>query len=671
MNKNFLSNSIFYFCCLLCFFCLSYRYSHAIMIEKGSLQLLMHMDEFIDSSPNNHTINVFGGMVLNDSQSIFENGKSAYFDGVNDYLTIPYNEGLVLGSEDFTIDFWFYIFNNLGFAMISSGNVICNQVTNQLDWAVRVRGGSSIEGACLNLSYMKPNFHSHDIYLDIPISSWHHAAFVRKDDTILFFLDGIKIGTSELEQNFEFPNNNFPIYIGYYLGSSSCAVKFYNKNFIDEIRISKGVAYWTEDFNLPTSPYDFTDTLISIPDLQTKYQSSVSIPLQLTNTKNEPIEGIDIEIKYDAIALEAKGLSLTDTIFENKFSFNVGLHTPGKILASLSANNEPFVNSSGNIAYLNFEVLSNTSSALTIVDVVINEHSSEYKSGSVIFNDAPALPPDSPVNNKSYETTINNPFNLIFDVIDSDTGLNQMTFSGLSSVPDIVPSENITFETDGLSVTLTITPALDQMSNNPFNITLLINDGFNQITSNIMFKVVGYYIAGAVEYYTGVNNPVSNVIVELSGNNHYTVLTNESGHYSFIDIIPGSYTLTALKETDLLGIESDDATRIRRYKVGDNVNFNCYQEIAADVSLDGTISSLDASRIAIGSAKIYADLQACFQDESCINWVFVENIADCSSWPPISYSKAVLNINVNSNIDNMNLIGIRLGDVTGNWSHTQ
>ena len=177
-----------------------------------------------------------------------------------------------------------------------------------------------------------------------------------------------------------------------------------------------------------------------------------------------------------------------------------------------------------------------------------------------------------------------------------------------------------------------------------------------------------YSLSGEITYYTRTSLPIAYATLVLSGAAKYTTTSDENGKYTLNNIEPGNYTLVAMNPDQLDGLSANDAIQIRRYKVQDNVSFNCYQMLAADVSLNGTVSSLDASRVDIGSAKLDANLETCLQDDSCTHWIFVKpDITDCNDWPPINNADGI-QINIDSDISDMNIVGIRLGDVTGDWN---
>jgi hypothetical protein len=178
-------------------------------------------------------------------------------------------------------------------------------------------------------------------------------------------------------------------------------------------------------------------------------------------------------------------------------------------------------------------------------------------------------------------------------------------------------------------------------------------------------------LSGDVHYYNktlaDAEKPVSDVVITLSGERSYTTTTNESGHYTFNDLKPGNFELTAYKKDSTnTGLNSIDAATIAQSSV-DIVKLNCYQKIAADVTRNGKITPMDASHV----ARFKIGLTECL-NKDCIHWAFVSNpIQACSEWDTnsIIYSSDK-SFFMNQNKLNTNFIAIKLGDVDNTWSNS-
>jgi hypothetical protein len=81
---------------------------------------------------------------------------------------------------------------------------------------------------------------------------WTHIAVVRSENTLSIFENGDEV----LEQAIDFyirDNNTQALKIGALTGNDQW---YYFGGYLDEVRISTGVARWTDDFTPPTAPYD-------------------------------------------------------------------------------------------------------------------------------------------------------------------------------------------------------------------------------------------------------------------------------------------------------------------------------------------------------------------------------------------------------------------------------
>jgi hypothetical protein len=79
---------------------------------------------------------------------------------------------------------------------------------------------------------------------------WAHVAVTRQDGYIRMFVNGFMTG---YDANF---NHNIPPSANdLVIGRHSDNAPYDFQGYLDEIRISKGIARWTENFIPPTEPY--------------------------------------------------------------------------------------------------------------------------------------------------------------------------------------------------------------------------------------------------------------------------------------------------------------------------------------------------------------------------------------------------------------------------------
>ena len=176
-------------------------------------------------------------------------------------------------------------------------------------------------------------------------------------------------------------------------------------------------------------------------------------------------------------------------------------------------------------------------------------------------------------------------------------------------------------------------------------------------------------ISGIVRYFVSPeNNPILNTTLTLFDTK--TTNSNANGQYSLIYITSGNYTLTPSKTDELEGLSSSDASKILKHVV-ELISLSCHEQIAADVSLDGTISATDAAKLAKYVAHRAAGNYSKQLNDMNIDWRFIpQAIQSCDHWPPIAIASA-RDISLNADQTHMDFIGFRVGDVNGSWIERQ
>ena len=205
--------------------------------------------------------------------------------------------------------------------------------------------------------------------------------------------------------------------------------------------------------------------------------------------------------------------------------------------------------------------------------------------------------------------------------------------------------------------------------NNDFSLLEFTQAELNDLpisTINGLFTVNGelYNISGNITYFSNYF-PIQGAFINLDGNVIYNEITDVNGNYLFDEVYYGNYISSANKNNDLGGLSPIDASRIARNSVG-LFDFDCYEYIAADVTLNNYITSTDASRVARYGLGIIDTLNT-----NNLQWVFVaDSINNFVNWPPIDYESTKNYSPLNSNLSDEDFVGIRLGDVSGNWEPT-
>lgn len=213
-------------------------------------KLLLHCDgtngstTFIDETGKTVTAN--GNAQISTAQSKF-GGSSAYFDGSGDYLEVPDSDDWYFDTGALTIDFQCNIS-----ALPTSGNyqVLFRQDEGYLSqnfWGITIYNDSGTMQIIFGVYVSSVLALLLTANISLSTGVWTHIALVRNGDTFTFYKDGVSIGSTT--QAVTIPNFAAPVAI------AGTDTQFYYNGYLDEIRISKGIARWTSNFTPPTAPY--------------------------------------------------------------------------------------------------------------------------------------------------------------------------------------------------------------------------------------------------------------------------------------------------------------------------------------------------------------------------------------------------------------------------------
>ncbi len=198
-------------------------------------------------------------------------GDIGYFDGTNSYLSIVDSNDWYLGTDNFTIDFWYRTPNTLtGF---TGSPIVFSQYVDASHhlFCYFYSDGSKYYIDFIDLLIPE--------WVGVTTNTWYHIAIIRDGlNSTKIYVNGIQIG-STLTTNYTINNYAAPLKIG-----GSYFPTSYLLGYLDEFRISKGIARWTTNFSPSTVPYDsdsYTVLLIhfnNVSDATTFYDYSISRP---------------------------------------------------------------------------------------------------------------------------------------------------------------------------------------------------------------------------------------------------------------------------------------------------------------------------------------------------------------------------------------------------------
>ena len=208
-------------------------------ITNTSLLLNYTNGGIIDNTAKNN-LETVGGASISTTVSKF-GGSSMYFDGTGDALYIPDSPNLKFGTGDFTMEAWVYLTAtpSAQFATIigraeygSTGDWIF-QVTNALKLTIYINTGytATSTGA-------------------ISLNTWTHVAAVRYGSSVRLFINGVQDGSGTSSASTE--NNATGVYT---VGSDQAADEAMFTGYINDLRLTKGIARYTQNFTPPTTAF--------------------------------------------------------------------------------------------------------------------------------------------------------------------------------------------------------------------------------------------------------------------------------------------------------------------------------------------------------------------------------------------------------------------------------
>lgn len=208
----------------------------------SSVSLLLHCNgtdgstTFTDASGTPKTVTASGDAHIETDQAKFGTA-SAYFDGAGDYLTVDNDGSFNFGTGDFTIEAWVRMPDTSAYRFLLGGAsngymmIAFNYQANKINVGVGNVGWTA-------------NFDGHSI----SANTWTHVALSRSGSSHRCFVGGVQIGsTANDTTNYSFPSGG--MLIGYQTGGS----QYYG--YLDEIRITKGVARYTAGFTVPSAAF--------------------------------------------------------------------------------------------------------------------------------------------------------------------------------------------------------------------------------------------------------------------------------------------------------------------------------------------------------------------------------------------------------------------------------
>lgn len=213
----------------------------------SNVSLLLNMDsDFSDSSTNGLTVNANGNVTIASTESKY-GGASGYFDGSGDYLAINDLSAFDFGANEFTVECWI---NRTGYGPNTQwGDAVIMTTADPSDgrgFGIMDRGGNfAIVLSTETSSAWQQNVNTG---VAVPQNEWAHVAFVRVADSIVLYLNGVNVWSTTISGALSNTDG------GLRIGGRALWNQFFT-GYIDDVRITKGVARYTANFTPPTEAH--------------------------------------------------------------------------------------------------------------------------------------------------------------------------------------------------------------------------------------------------------------------------------------------------------------------------------------------------------------------------------------------------------------------------------
>jgi len=282
-----------------------HQYIHFYM-DKGQIQevdsytkLLLHCDGddasqvFTDDGYTEHTITTAGTAQIDDEYKKFGSG-SGWFDGNSDYVYAADHADWYFDGPRFTIDFWVRLYAAEGFLPPAYSGMfqLRQDATHFMAYYLDNDGKIYFElkeGATTfkKEAGVKANF----------LNTWVHVAIIRgwgdDDDDWAVCINGAAVAT--WTSNVSVSDWTAAFEVGRHYNDTQAAYK-YHPGWIEEFRVSKGIARWTADFTPPSvayplsggaSAYEITSPYLEVDLPALKFAQSADV-LYITHPSHAP-----------------------------------------------------------------------------------------------------------------------------------------------------------------------------------------------------------------------------------------------------------------------------------------------------------------------------------------------------------------------------------------------
>jgi hypothetical protein len=193
-----------------------------------------------------NNLETVGNAKISTTQSKF-GGSSVFFDGNGDSLFTPNNPALNLSSGNFTIEAWLYWTGaNLNATVMDKDGTFGASYPS---WLLGFEGTGKMRvfvGSGNGITQAQ----SVGAATTFPNNQWVHVAAVKNGTTLTLYQNGVSVASAT--QTATIIDGGKQLTIGYQQGQG---VAMYWDGYMDDIRVTKGLARYTGNFTPTTTAF--------------------------------------------------------------------------------------------------------------------------------------------------------------------------------------------------------------------------------------------------------------------------------------------------------------------------------------------------------------------------------------------------------------------------------
>lgn len=216
----------------------------------NSVVLAMHMDDVGLTDLKGHAVTLTGNAARSATQSKF-GGYSAAFDGTGDYLKTPYVAAdFDWWTGSFTLECWVFASSFSTWQFSDGTNLYTKLIGNSSPvsmisyWSF----GPLASGAVLFRYWNGSATNAVTSTATVVSGQWNHIAVVFDGSKINIYVNGVGLATPVSVSGTPQASTSAPLVLGVYNHE-------YLAGYVDDLRITKGVARYTANFTPPAAAF--------------------------------------------------------------------------------------------------------------------------------------------------------------------------------------------------------------------------------------------------------------------------------------------------------------------------------------------------------------------------------------------------------------------------------